>query len=126
MSDIDEIRRSNIRSLENELGSASIAAKTIGMNLAQYINLREGAKDSKSGKRRGMRKETAWKIEDGVGKPRGWLDIKHESGDDDAPPPDDQRFVSEVSAGLQERDIPDHMRQTIMMMLSTAPKKGIK
>lgn len=77
MSDIDEIRRRNICLLEAELGSPSIAAKTVGMTLAQYLNLREGAKDSKSGKPRGMRKETAWKFEDKTGKPRGWLDIDH-------------------------------------------------
>lgn len=77
MKDIDQIRRENIKAIEDELGSASIAAKAIGMALAQFLNLRDGAKDSKTGKPRGMRKETAWKIEDGARKPRGWLDIDH-------------------------------------------------
>lgn len=79
MKYIDEIRRDNIRIIESELGSPAIAAKSAGMSLAQYLNLRDGAKDSKTGKRRGMRKETAWKFEDGAGKPRGWLDIDHAS-----------------------------------------------
>lgn len=81
MKDIDEIRRTNIRAIEAEMGSASIAAKAIGMTLAQFINLRDGAKDSKTGKPRGMRKDTAWKIEDGARKPRGWLDANHDAQD---------------------------------------------
>lgn len=78
MKDIDQIRRDNIKALEKEVGSPSVAAKISGMSLAQYSNLRDGAKDSKTGKMRGMRKETAWKFEDSFGKHRGWLDIDHE------------------------------------------------
>jgi len=77
MKDIDELRRENIRKIEGELGSAAITAKAIGMSLAQYLNLRDGAKDSKTGKPRGMRKETARKIEEATGKPQGWLDSMH-------------------------------------------------
>jgi hypothetical protein len=78
MKDIDEVRRENMRQIERELGSPAIAAKAIGMELAQYLNLRNGAKDSKTGIPRGMRKSTARKIEDGAKKPSGWLDIDHE------------------------------------------------
>lgn len=88
MKDIDEIRRENIRLIEQELGSAAIAAKSIGMGLAQYLNLREGAKDSKTGIPRGMRKQTAWKIEDGAKKPRGWLDIDHSTVEQNVQPLD--------------------------------------
>lgn len=77
MKDIDEIRRSNLRLLDSEKGSPSIVSKLVGMTLAQYLNLRDGAKDSKTGRPRGMRKQTAWKIEDATGKPRGWLDVDH-------------------------------------------------
>lgn len=73
--DIDEIRRSNIRELERIHGA--LLYKNAGMSPSQYYNLREGAKDSKTGKPRGMRKETAWKIEDSAGVPRGWLDLVH-------------------------------------------------
>lgn len=71
--DIDEIRRRNIRRLEQQHGAPSLASKS-GMSLAQFYNLRDGAKDSRTGKRRGMRKETAWRIEDAAGVPRGFLD----------------------------------------------------
>lgn len=71
--DIDEIRRKNLVRLEKEFGAKSVAERA-GMSIAQFYNLRDGAKDSNTGKRRGMRKETAWRFEDGCGKQRGWLD----------------------------------------------------
>jgi len=74
MIDIDEIRRSNLRRLESELSGPAQTAAAVGMSTAQFINLRDGAKDSKTGKPRGMRKETARRIERAAGKPEGWLD----------------------------------------------------
>ncbi len=82
MKDIDDIRRDNLRIIERELGGPSGAARTIGMSPAQFTNLRDGAKDSKTGKPRGMRKETARKIEERCHKPVGWLDLSHNN---DAP-----------------------------------------
>jgi hypothetical protein len=76
--DIDEIRRINIRAIERDFDTATSMADTMGMTYAQYVNLRDGAKDSRSGKPRGMRKETAWRFEDAGKKPRGWLDQQHD------------------------------------------------
>jgi SOS-response transcriptional repressor LexA len=73
--DIDDVRRANIRALEKKHGPE--LAKRAGMSPAQFYNLRDGAKDSKTGKPRGMRKETAWKIEDAAGVERGYLNILH-------------------------------------------------
>lgn len=75
--DVDEIRRINIRALEAESGSPTAAAARVGMSYAQYLNTRDGAREAKTGKRRGMRKETAWRFEDAYQKPRGWLDHDH-------------------------------------------------
>lgn len=77
MKDIDDIRRENLRRIEKEAGSPSFAAHLLGMSPAQFTNLRDGARDSKTGKPRGMRKTTAREIEAKVGKPVGWLDIDH-------------------------------------------------
>ncbi|WP_254435360.1 hypothetical protein [Pandoraea communis] len=77
MKDIDEIRRENLRIIERENGGPSGVANIIGMSPAQFTNLRNGAKDSKTGKPRGMRKSTARSIEEKCGKPEGWLDIDH-------------------------------------------------
>lgn len=77
MKDIDEIRRDNIRLIEHECGGPAAAANRIGMSHTQFTNLRNGAKDSKTGKPRGMRKDTARRIEEALNKPPGWLDIDH-------------------------------------------------
>jgi hypothetical protein len=87
MYDIDEIRRRAMGLLEKEAGGPVAAAKRAGMKYAQWANLRSGALDSKTGKPRGMRKETARKIEVAFGKQDGWLDtadlIEHEYPHDD-------------------------------------------
>jgi hypothetical protein len=82
--DIDEIRRTNLRAIEGKLGPAFY--KAADMSPAQFYNLRDGAKDSKTGKRRGMRKETAWKLEDAAGLPRGYLDVPHDDQNSGASP----------------------------------------
>jgi len=78
MTDIDEIRRANLRTIETEFGGPAGAASRLGMSTSQFINLRNGARDSKTGKPRGMRKETARRIERAAEKPVGWLDTSHE------------------------------------------------
>lgn len=75
MKDIDQVRRNAMCSLEAEVGGATVAAQKAGMSYAQWVNLRSGAPDSKTGKPRGMRKETARKIEQAFGKNDGWLDF---------------------------------------------------
>ena len=88
--DIDDIRRANVRLLQQAAGSARLAADKVGMSYAQFVNYRDGAKDSRSGKKRAMRKETAWRIEDAFGMPRGWLDQPHggeAQGAAEPPPP---------------------------------------
>jgi phage repressor protein C with HTH and peptisase S24 domain len=84
MKDIDEIRRENLRTLEKEAGGVTAAADLVPMSVAQFSNLRDGARDSKTGKPRGMRKDTARKIEAGHKKPVGWLDTDH-SGQPSSP-----------------------------------------
>ena len=79
--DIDEIRRLNICALEAIAGSPKSTAERVGMTYVQYVNLRDGAKDARSGKQRAMRKETAWRFEDAFGKARGWLDTDHSAQD---------------------------------------------
>ncbi|WP_080401885.1 hypothetical protein [Burkholderia ubonensis] len=77
MKDIDQIRRDNLKIIESEHGGPAAAATAIGMSHSQFTNLRDGAKDSKTGRARGMRAMTARKIEQTIGKPLGWLDTDH-------------------------------------------------
>lgn len=74
MADIDEARRKAMTALEKEAGGPVAAAKKVGMSYTQWVNLRSGALDSKTGKPRGMRKETARKIEAAFDRDDGWLD----------------------------------------------------
>lgn len=73
--DIDEARRKAMKFLEDEIGGATAAAEKVGMTYTQWVNLRSGAADSKTGKPRGMRKATARKIEKAFGRDESWLDI---------------------------------------------------
>lgn len=75
MYDIDEVRRKAMGVLEKEACGPVAAAKRAGMSYSQWANLRSGALDSKTGKPRGMRKETARKIEAAFGRAEGWLDV---------------------------------------------------
>ena len=77
MKTVDEIRRDNLKILEQEAGSPSEMARRVEMSYSQYVNLRDGAADSKTGKSRGMRTETARRFEVSCGKPKGWLDVHH-------------------------------------------------
>ena len=74
--DIDDIRRENLKSLESRMGPQLY--KAVGMSPTQFYNLRDGAKDSRTGKQRGMRKETARRFERAAGMPAGWLDAPHQ------------------------------------------------
>lgn len=84
MKDIDQVRRANMIVLEREAGGPTAAAARLGWSQAQWSNLRAGALDSKTGKSRGMRKETARKIEAAFKRPAHWLDAEH-GAEADAP-----------------------------------------
>lgn len=122
MRDIDEIRRTNLLALEKLEGGTSAVAKRVGMSDSQFANLRDGAKDSRTGKPRGMRKETAWRFEDAFNKPRGWLDQDH-SESLSSLPAQDQEFMAAVQSGLAEHEIPEHIRQTILTLIASSPEK---
>lgn len=117
MKDIDEIRRENMRLIEREAGGTTEAATLCGMSPSQFANLRDGAKDSKTGKQRGMRKETARRIEASAKKPEGWLDIDH-SGRWSDPMTDFESAVRRYGVEIHrpgnrlEGDVPDWLEVT--------------
>lgn len=76
--DIDEIRRQNIRILEKEIGGITRLSEVMEMSYTQCLNYRNGVPDSKTGKIRGIRKDTARRFEVAGNKPIGWLDINHD------------------------------------------------
>lgn len=105
MWDVDDIRRANLVRLEKETGGTTATAQRLGMSPAQFANLRDGAKDSKTGKPRGMHKSTARRIEEAAGKPIGWLDQNHDEAtpipvDDNPDYPAVRRVRFKLSAGI--------------------------
>ncbi|MBR7987993.1 hypothetical protein [Burkholderia cenocepacia] len=99
MKDIDQIRRDNLKIIDAEYGGPATAAAAIGMSHSQFTNLRDGARDSKTGKARGMRAATARKIEKSIGKPVGWLDTDHSADLSANSPADPPAGWSQLSPG---------------------------
>ena len=81
MPTIDEIRRQNLTALVKELGGNKPLAERVGVSESQMAQWVNGAKESKTGKARGMRLDSCHRIEDAAGKPRGWLDQSHNAAD---------------------------------------------
>lgn len=79
MKSIDDIRRENLAELVAEFHGITPLAARLDRSHSQVSQLLTGAKDSKTGKRRGMRSTTARYIEDRCGKPGGWMDSEHPS-----------------------------------------------
>ena len=107
MKDIDQTRRDNMAILEREAGSPTEAAQTAKMSTSQWVNLRNGAADSKTTKPRGMRKGTARKIERFFSKPEGWLDTDH---------------VTNSSISAQQKPVQYQQRPQIMKLVANAEK----
>lgn len=84
MKDIDAVRRENLARLVQELGSVVAVAKLMDRSESQISQLLNGSANSKTGKPRGMRKDTARRIEHVTGKSPGWLDTDHRSGEADS------------------------------------------
>lgn len=121
MKDIDDIRRDNLRLIEEAAGGPAAAAKLVGMSPSQFANLRDGAKDSKTGRRRGMHKSTARRIEEAAGKPQGWLDKDHGSAHDAEPQKNHKESIqqSAMLAAYQRADY--GTRAVVDALLSSTP-----
>jgi len=123
MKDIDEIRRDNLRLIEQERGGPAEAARIVNMSAAQFANLRDGAKDSKTGKPRGMRKETARRIEEAAEKPEGWLDQEHQTS---TAPPSPAPSVSENEVVIVQYEVGGGMDTRGKLLLEAEPPGIIK
>lgn len=82
MKTIAEIRRGNLDRLINEMGGLKLFCEKMDKSSSQVSQWKNGSKDSKTGKRRGMNDDTAALIEDACGKPRGWMDNIHDPATD--------------------------------------------
>lgn len=81
MKTCDEIRRENLAILINEAGDALALAEAYGCSEPYIKQMREGYRDSKTGRPRTVGTDTARRLEVAMSKPRGWMDNDHEAAD---------------------------------------------
>lgn len=74
MQTIDETYRQRLRMLIDEFGGQVHLAAAIGKSTSQISQWLNASPDSKTGKPRTLKPETAREIEKAVGKPRAWFD----------------------------------------------------
>lgn len=79
MKTIEETYRERLQLLINEYGSQQALSDAIGKSAAQISQWLNGSPDSKTGKPRSLKSDTAREIEQKLGKPRAWFDQPLES-----------------------------------------------
>lgn len=113
MSTVDEIRRQKLAELAEQFGGVRRLADKIGRSESQVSQWINAAKDSKTGRPRGMRNDSARFIEQACNKPSGWLDgiVK-----DTAPPPSQPQELTPFESAVLKaiRDIPPRQRERFL------------
>lgn len=115
----EEFRLENLKALVAEFGSIVAVAEradTAAPYLSQIIN----RVPSRTGKPRDVGPDLARKLEAGCDKPIGWMDIDHSAS---TLPPEDARFISEIQQDVAVYAVPDHIKQAILTLISSTPKK---
>lgn len=112
--DISELRRHNFKRFISEDcdGNAAEAARRIKRSSSQVNDLISG--------RKSFGEKFARDIEPLMGKPRDWLDQDHNSYD---LPPADAQFLNEVRQDLAVYQVPEHIKQAIVTLITSSPKK---
>lgn len=111
---IEETRIANLQRLIDERFEKTAS------KLALAIGRQSGYLSRVLNRKKGFGEDFARDIERILELPRGHLDREP---DDAALPPADQQFVEAVATGLHDRDIPEHIRQTILTLISSSPEK---
>lgn len=115
----EEARLQNLKALVAEFGSiVSVANKadTAAPYLSQIIN----RVPSRTGKPRDVGPDLARKLEEGCGKPTGWMDADHSANN---LPTADAQFINEVRQDVAQYDVPEHVKQAILTLITSSPKK---
>jgi hypothetical protein len=80
MKSAAELRLENLEILVQEAGSADALARASGVSPEYISQIRNRAIDKKTGKARNLGNQAARRLEDGMGKPLGWMDTSHALG----------------------------------------------
>lgn len=80
MKSAAELRLENLETLVQEAGSADALARASGVSPEYISQIRNRAIDKKTGKARNLGNQAARRLEDGMGKPLGWMDTSHAFG----------------------------------------------
>lgn len=112
MNDQD-IRRQNLKDLiaDDFGGNASLLCRAINRSASQINDLLAG--------RKSFGEKFARSIEPLLNKEPKWFDAPHSRGSAGADP----GFIQSVSSAAADRDIPEHIKQSILTLISSSPKK---
>lgn len=119
MKTIEEIRREWVLVLISRFGTITGLNKDLGRAStdATLSQIKNQALDSKSGNPKNMGSNLAREIEEKLGLARGALDH---------PPPEnnaDAEFVHRVEEEIAKYEVPDHIQQTILTLITSSPEK---
>lgn len=105
MKSIDDIRRGNLAFLAKENGGTSGLAAKLEKDPSQISQWINASKDSKTGKPRGMRRQSCKEIEDKLELGEGWMDRDHsfQAPSDIRPAIADVHFNAEVHGALDRQ-----------------------
>ena len=142
MKTSSEIRLENLLLLIQEAGSDEALAEKYECSPPYIKQLRLQSPDSKTGKPKGIGDKTARKLEECMGKPRGWIDTQHVSKSEESDigkanvtsqgemrqeatgtpaPPDQAKTVTGLLESLREKisEQPEPIRAAIANLVSS-------
>lgn len=113
--EIQEIRRNNLRSLVEQEKSLAEFGRKHGLDavyLGQILNTDNTG--------RNMGERYARKMEQHLGLPQGYMDRTDNPA---VPPiPRERAFLRQVEHEVMRRTVPDHVKETILYLLRSAPE----
>lgn len=124
MKSAAEIRLENLEKLVAQAGSADALAKAAGMSPEYISQIRNRAIDNKTGRERNLGNQAARRLENGMGKPIGWMDTIHDSAGGKDSPPNTWPFKRIDEAKVRSLD-PERLSAFEMAALIAAAQGGL-